>query len=393
MSESKRAERPPKGLASVYDAMGQRLGRRLFDEVLGADSLRPKLTFSKVAAGLMALLVHTFTLVWMLGGIALIVFGWPNVLFVVLGLFAVGVAALLRPRSAKPPGIVLSSAQAPRLTRFAALVADRVGAKSPDEILVGPDFNAAVFTSGLKRTRHLYVGLPLFSITGPQERVAVLAHELAHNVNGDPRRGAFIGSAMRTLRTWHDLLRPPRTLRPRGRMTLTDMLISTIGQTVGRALRASIRGVHVVMVHLLYRDTQRAEYLADAVSREAAGTAAAVGALRKTALHGIVTAQVQRAAVREQDPGSLISNIRRGVLAGNASEMARIEDQELARGFRLDASHPPTIYRIRFLEAKIIPAASTLTNGESEAIDRELQPLEVKIGRQLIDNYRARLFR
>src|SRR5439155_17576127 len=98
------------------------------------------------------------------GGIVLLVVGWPNVLFIVLGLLAIGIAIVIRPRSAELPGIRLPREQSPTLTRFASHVAETVGTRAADEIRVGPDFNASVFTRGWRRTRYLYLRLPLFTI-------------------------------------------------------------------------------------------------------------------------------------------------------------------------------------------------------------------------------------
>ncbi len=52
------------------------------------------------------------------------------------------------------------------------------------------------------------LGLPLLAILDNQEKIALIAHELAHDVNGDPARTFFIGAAVGALIEWHQLLLP-----------------------------------------------------------------------------------------------------------------------------------------------------------------------------------------
>ncbi|MFN3629436.1 MAG: M48 family metalloprotease [Casimicrobiaceae bacterium] len=42
---------------------------------------------------------------------------------------------------------------------------------------------------------------PLMAILSPEERIAVMAHELSHGANGDPLRGTFLSGAVNTLVT------------------------------------------------------------------------------------------------------------------------------------------------------------------------------------------------
>lgn len=39
-----------------------------------------------------------------------------------------------------------------------------------------------------------------------QERIAIIGHELAHELNGDPGRSVLIDNAEQTLWSWHDML-------------------------------------------------------------------------------------------------------------------------------------------------------------------------------------------
>ncbi|MEV0381997.1 hypothetical protein [Nonomuraea sp. NPDC050643] len=58
-----------------------------------------------------------------------------------------------------------------------------------------------------RRRRVVEIGYPLWLILTPQERVALLAHEMAHSSNGDGRHGLVVSSAMHSLGVLHDVTR------------------------------------------------------------------------------------------------------------------------------------------------------------------------------------------
>ena len=59
------------------------------------------------------------------------------------------------------------------------------------------------------------LGLPLVSVLEPQERVALIAHEIAHDVNGDPARGTQVAvrSGLSYCSSTRDALAIPREMR------------------------------------------------------------------------------------------------------------------------------------------------------------------------------------
>ena len=80
-------------------------------------------------------------------------------------------------------------------------MAAEIGARGVDTIVVEPDVNAAVTTYGPRR-RVLHLGLGLWAVLTPRQKVALLGHELGHFANGDIRHGVVVGSALHTLRLW-----------------------------------------------------------------------------------------------------------------------------------------------------------------------------------------------
>lgn len=69
-------------------------------------------------------------------------------------------------------------------------------------------FNASYGRSG--RRRELRLGLCLWAILEPQERVALIGHELGRALNGDLRNNVFVRRALLPLAAWRELLRPRR---------------------------------------------------------------------------------------------------------------------------------------------------------------------------------------
>jgi Zn-dependent protease with chaperone function len=98
-------------------------------------------------------------------------------------------------------------------------VARSVGAPAVDEIRVGDTFNASFSLVGWRRKRVMCLGLPLFSILTPQERVALIGHELGHCVNGDITRTLVVDTAINTLVDWYGILHPGSIWARAGRLS------------------------------------------------------------------------------------------------------------------------------------------------------------------------------
>ncbi|MER7191333.1 M48 family metallopeptidase [Streptomyces flaveolus] len=105
-------------------------------------------------------------------------------------------------------GPVLLRADAPELFALVDEVAGAVGTRSVDAVAVDGSVNAAVTTYGVRGRRLLVLGMPLWEVLTPEERIALLGHELAHDANGDTRNGLVVGAAVRTLSVWHHILQP-----------------------------------------------------------------------------------------------------------------------------------------------------------------------------------------
>ncbi|MCX4527737.1 M48 family metalloprotease [Streptomyces sp. NBC_01551] len=111
------------------------------------------------------------------------------------------------------PGIAVTDEHEPALWAAVREIAEQVGTRAPDEILLIDEVNAAVSEDarllGLRPgTRRLYVGLPLMAGLDEMQLRAVLAHEMGHYANLDTRLTPLIARGraqlIRTVAHFHE---------------------------------------------------------------------------------------------------------------------------------------------------------------------------------------------
>jgi Zn-dependent protease with chaperone function len=380
-----------------YEALGHTSSQQLFERVARSASLKPDLNASRVVAFGIATLVHLSTLLFLVIGLVLFA-QWPNFFLVTFGLLFITIAWSLRPRIPKAPLGTVARAKFPALHQLVDQVGRELGAPNVGEIVVNGDFNARFGLYGWRRTPTLFLGLPLLTILSPQERVALIAHELAHGVNGDPTRGLVVGSALQSLIEWQHLLRPdlnaPSNQRPRARGTF--VFLNLIGNMLAGLLMRALSVIPWTMTyalsHLVWRDSQRAEYQADLLAASVAGTPATLSLLDKLHFDQIVPETVQRVFLSQRDQ-NVFDDLRARAAGLPPRELERIRRVEVLEGSRLDVTHPPTSHRIAMLRARPAPNARVrLPEEQSQQIDREMATLQPAIQRDMVDVYRRRLY-
>ncbi|MFD0314718.1 M48 family metallopeptidase [Streptomyces flavalbus] len=370
----------------VRRRLARRHGERLLAD-LTEDGVRPVRDVFGVLSYGIALAVHAVTVVLAVGGVVSLVSGsgfWG----VVGGVLALGVAWTLRPRLGRLPrdGIVLRRADAPELFALVDEVARAVGTRSVDAIVVDAELNASVMTLGV-RGRMLTLGVPLWEVLTPDERVALLGHELGHFVNGDTRHGLVVGSALRSLTVWHDYFLPYR--HPG---TFFEVLTNLVALPFRLATGALLTLLDLVAL----RASQRGEYLADSAAARAGSTGAAVGLMDRL----LVADPVEIALRREINSRRMNGRGRRGAEAASAglwealaayaaevpeSEYERRRRVGALRGHSVDSTHPPTHLRREYL-LRIRPETGTVvTDGAREGrIAAELAGARARVARELV---------
>ncbi|MGW3936862.1 M48 family metallopeptidase [Streptomyces phaeochromogenes] len=339
-----------------------------------------------MAAYLIALAVHGVTASLTIGAVWFVVTGWGGA-GVVLGCFLGVLAWTLRPRFTGLPDDepLLHRADAPALFELIDEVAAVVGTRGADTVAVNTEINASVTTYGICGRRLLTIGLPLWEILTPQERIALLGHELGHYSNGDTRHGLIIGNALRSLTTWRYFIDP----------TPNPNLVEAFVNLVFLVPRSLIQGLLMLLDRLTLRATQRAEYLADSMAARAGSTEAAAAIMNRFFVVSSATTMLQREA-NTQQVGRRHTTDRepwQGLWERLGAHMKSIPESEYERqrrvaalrGHSVDSTHPPTHLRHQcLLVGTPLPAAVTTDSDRESRIATELAEPRREVAKRIV---------
>ena len=363
-------------LGRLYEKMGTARALALFESVFNSDVdvLRNRFSASSVLALALAGLVHLFSLSIGIAGVLMIVLGWPHFMFIIVGALLVAFFWVLRPRLGKLSDDRLDRGKYPAIHALADRVADKMGVDPVSAIVIDSEFNASFGQVGWGRQSELTLGLPLWVALNDDERVALIAHELAHGANGDPARTFFTGTARNTLDEWVSFLRQDDAL-DHGEM-------EGLTQAMMRAVAVLVEAYAYGLALLTWNDSQRAEYLADKLACKVSGTKAMVGGLHKTSYAAYLDKYLNRTMFTVSQPGRPVIDGYRQFLADiPASELERLRRCDLLETSRLDDTHPPTAYRIAMLENEAeLSAQVAIDPDQSEQIAAELADFEEQVG-------------
>jgi heat shock protein HtpX len=380
---------PTTALERLQMRFGDVLGDSLFKNLLRAESLSPSLTISRIAAYALAIPVHLTTLMFAVLGVFLITWGWPYVMAICFGALSFLAAWFTRPRLGRFPGKEIASRERyPVLYGIADDVAAALGTTPVDGIIFSEQYNASMQRLGLRRRKLMTLGVPLIATLNDEERLALIGHELGHVVNGDCNRGFFIGSALSSLGLWYEVVLPDRIIMTGYGYVGLAMIPVNLALYL---LAGFLWGWFYSLVHLIYRDSQRAEYLADYLAAEAAGTDAKVRMLAKLKLNYIYEYSVQRAATNGGRP--LFAELEYQLGAMPARELERLKRAAMLDRSRIDSTHPPTGKRIEFLLARHNGAPKVTIDAErSRLLAAELAQLHPTIEKNALESYSRGLY-
>lgn len=367
----------------------RRRGEALEQRLVQADNLRPG-GGARLAAVVFGLAIHALTLLVLVGAIAALFSGiWPLYLLTALGL---GMVWVLRPRFGKRPGNDwIRREKTPQLFAILDRIGEATGTPAPKYVKLNARFNAATGRLGVRREPVLYLGVPLWQILDGDERLALLGHELGHQVNGDSTQGVLVGTARRSLHEWRVLLYPssggPRMQGAAGLgQLLAPLLLLPFYLTV--------TGLQKFYGWLQIQVSLRAEFLADDIAAQTASTKAALALMRKLEAHHSVAAYVARAkngqrsfrkAPSHEDAMEMWIGLQDYVQTIPEHEYVRAARVSEYRGTQIDASHPAHYLRIRLLKGRP-PRRATVTVTEDEwlGVDLELAAYVAEVGRAML---------
>jgi heat shock protein HtpX len=365
---------PPRGWLFL-ERRGHRrafaVDQQLFDQYAHALPQRPGWTRSRVALVVIsALLMLAFSAAFVAG--SLMVFqGFPRIL---VGLCLLVLAFWLRPNVGRAPRRKgdLRRDQAPSLWGVVDKVAQAAGTQPPHRIILNLDYNASVGRPGLRNQRILWLGVPLWLTLAPQMRIALLAHEFGHEVNGDPNRGLLVSPALDTFRRWAQWTGADRTLAyvfdlDRDHRNVLQVIFELLLWAVSRVFLL----IHLGLLAIGLHDHQRAEYLADGIAAQVAGTEATVGLLDRLVLDDDVQRVVgygaeTQAPLEWAEMVDRLQESRQGLPLNLCRQLS-------IRSTDLWSSHPPSGMRARMVESRAREQAQvSLSSREWSRIDHEL---------------------
>jgi len=355
-----------------------RMVNGLYDEVVREGAGRRRTDLAGVLAVALAVVVHLLTLCVLAVGVASLVLLRPWWLGLVFAVVPLGLGLVLLPHPSPMPSGVrqLSAAEAPALFELLRAVAEAAHAPLPQIVGVNGAFNASVCRVGWRQRRVLVLGLPLWACLDGQACVALLGHELGHEVNHDPRRGFLVGSALGALEEWYHITRQPPSASLSGTwMPTTGAAMATLGSMVTQWVLSVVglipHWTHFALLALTQRSAQRAEYRADLIGARVAGPGGQGSLEECVVLRESFDLGVRRAAMAG-DP-DLIAAGRLQVRSLPAGEVSRQLRRESVRPRAAFDSHPPHDLRHRLAESlPSAPALVRLDDNWSQRISDEL---------------------
>ncbi|MBR7830185.1 M48 family metalloprotease [Actinospica sp. MGRD01-02] len=377
--------------------------RRLFESLRTASSLRPT-TAVGLSVTVLSGIVHLMGICLLVLPILLVVAaheaGWSEVVLGICVLTFLAVGPRL-PRRVNSNG-GLDRASAPRFYELLDRCAAELGCAVPDQVRLGLSFNASTGRAGIRQRSYLLLGVPLWTVLSGQERIALLGHELAHQVNGDTTHGLWAASARRSLHAWTKLLDPRQTRFEEasdmriaqtsggGFTTLAALLTPAVLAVLFAPLFAVAVGCQALLGRLDLYCGQRAEYLADELGAQLAGSEALLGLLVKLglaeAVGGFLTTSKNRSNAKRTEAASVLwPGLAEYVDSIPDTERRRRELLDRLRNTRTDVSHPANHLRIELTEARPrTPGVLKLSEDEWAAIDAELAPGYASAARGLL---------
>ena len=359
--------------------MQRRRGRRLFEEARSPEGPKPGGSFVLTVA-CWAILCTTPLLV--IAGVGVLaVAGWNPLAWGLGGLLLL-IAWVLRPQAPRLRGVPADPARHPVLFEIVGEVGRRLGTRPPTHIVLNDELNASVDTVGWRRTRVLTLGLPLLAVLDAPGRIAIIGHEMAHFAADDPARSRVFSWTWNTLQGWAELTNPE--FRGDAIEAFSQMLAYVFMRLVSMVPRAMAR----VLTWAVFDDHVRAEYRADRLGAEVAGTDGFVSAMRTLLVSAEVFDEaVQRVALGTSG-GPVVAQLASQIAQVPDEARAQLEEVDVQMGTQLDQTHPPTPWRIEVLLARPITASVVLDTPRARRLEDELAQHYPAVNRRLVDAYR-----
>lgn len=361
--------------------IGSKRNEALFEEVRHEYQPGFRLTPTRMLSFVLAVLWYAFIL-WL---------GWRAVngfrSMATFGDFFVAVMQsilllVLAPRVYRLKKAALPPEDYPALYKVASETAAFLGAPDIDRIAVDRSFGASYVISGFGRKKWLVLGLPYFSALSPEEKLAVIAHELGHHANRD----VTVNTLLRGVQS--ALGRLFMALYPKTDYSEFLSFLATWQEWLRKALAYAVLAPWYLLGFAVWRDSQRAEYYADYASASVAGAQAAVSALRKCCYSPTYYKTLEQVA-QFQYTGKLFEEYRGRIRTVPSRELERIRLVTEILEEAVESTHPPIRYRMAYMQEKQSTAQPVIPLPLLQEMEREFGSLEKQWEKRILDDFRA----
>ncbi|MFC0628865.1 M48 family metallopeptidase [Kribbella deserti] len=370
----------PLPVDDAYPAWRQKLEHRLADtlyrELEHGTIHKPGWDAARAMAYFLSFLVLLLPLVALAAGITILLFYrplWLAVPFAAVG-FAIAWSLRPRPQRLDPDQLHVSRAEVPRLYNLLDEISAAVKARPVASVVLTAEPELWITEIGWRMRPVVGIGLPLWVAMSSQQRVAVLAHEFGHGRNGDIRNNTLVWNAENILEELESSFSPQPydELKDDAAALVEDTDGTFLTRLVNAIVGPPIRGYRWLLTRASLRGEQRAEYLADRISGEVAGSEAAATSLERLVIVETAYRALEK-ALRFGSDVEPLDAVRRAVSDIPAREIDRRIRTTRVRETRTDSTHPPTYLRVKLIRARPTTTAKVVLGlSDSATIDREL---------------------
>lgn len=353
---------------------------------------KPQTTWRLLLAKALATAILATPYFMIFVGVVIIAPNLTNLFSILIGLILIAFGIVIFPRRPKNEARTYRRKDIPEFFGFLDEVSQRLNTEPPNGVQFDGDVNAfmAQYKYGFLRDEEwvLGIGFPLWEALQPRERIALVAHELAHKVNDDPARQGLFASANIVLHNWIE------TLQPNDRYCFEDRFYNEFSIPIFNSIAVGIvEAFRAILARLSFFESQRAEYRADAYGARVSGVASSIGILKRlTRLELAERAVLDLYPYNREQNGRIFDHM--GAAVANAEEelAEKLFNQAANEKRAVDSSHPPTLLRIEFLESlpnSDEPAELDPSLVDFVAIDEELRPIKDELGREMMEYLHA----
>lgn len=368
----------------LYEHLGEKSGLFIFNKMMNSENSKPGISILNGLAFMIATIVHSLSLASFLLGLYLIIFNYSQFIYLLFGLLLVGVAWFTRPRIGKLEDNerVLPREEIPATYEVMDDLAKNMGLPMIDGIIINEKYNASIMKIGWRRRTIVNIGVPLFASLTPEEQCSIMAHELGHYLNKDLTYGFYIETALNTLFDWYSLLDPVPS-----NQTFEYSLLDMLTNFFMKILAQIPFFFFWLLLHLVWNNSQKGEYLADLRAAQTCGSQHMMNALEKLHYDDIYNHSLSKVSLNDIET-NVIDDFRTRLQAMPEREKKRYKLRCAREKFQLDATHPPTAFRIQFLEKQNLTGCFTINLEKAKRMSAELDAWKEQIHEIAVEDYR-----